>query len=85
MQVFKMGRLCKIINDKCYCDIHGIRGANGGGIGRHKSRYGLGLKYCSRCCVFWNIHDYYCPCCSTRLRLKPRGKKLIINGGTDKT
>jgi hypothetical protein len=38
-------------------------------------RYVKGQKRCQRCEIFINWEGLWCPCCSYRLRLKPRNKK----------
>lgn len=44
-----------------------------------RSRYSEGQKRCQRCEIYitWNI-SIFCPCCSTRLRYKPRNSKLKL-------
>ena len=38
------------------------------------SRYALGHKRCDKCEVFMKVESVYCPCCSIRLKYKPRNK-----------
>lgn len=40
------------------------------------SRYAKGQKRCQICCVFVIWSGLHCPCCGTRLRLKPRIMRL---------
>jgi hypothetical protein len=40
------------------------------------SRYAKGQKRCQICCVFVIWGGLHCPCCGTRLRLKPRIMRL---------
>jgi hypothetical protein len=41
---------------------------------RHKasSRYGTGNKRCRTCDLFIKWDEFFCPCCSLRLRAGPR-------------
>lgn len=41
----------------------------------HLPRYVLGQKRCQICEIFIVWDGNNCPCCSFRLRVKPRGKK----------
>lgn len=38
-------------------------------------RYILGQKRCQVCDIFITWDGHNCPCCSFRLRVRPRGKK----------
>ena len=38
------------------------------------SRYALGHKRCYKCEVFMKVDGVYCPCCSIRLKYKPRNQ-----------
>jgi uncharacterized paraquat-inducible protein A len=47
-------------------------------------RYSLGQKRCQICDIFINYNDgVYCPCCSSKLRLRPRSnenrRKMLID------
>ncbi|MGH9951180.1 MAG: hypothetical protein ACRD5J_06110, partial [Nitrososphaeraceae archaeon] len=44
--------------------------------GTETGRYVQGQKRCQICCMFINWNGLHCPCCGTRLRLKPRIMKL---------
>ncbi len=41
-------------------------------------RYKFGQKWCSLCALFFFSKEIMCPCCKTRLRSKPRSKKIEI-------
>lgn len=41
-------------------------------------RYELGQKRCSSCEIFLKWDKQRCPCCSTILRVKPRGRKSKV-------
>ncbi len=50
-----------------------------------KGRYESGQSRCQICSLYINWAGLYCPCCSTRLRKKPRSTKykelLRVRGG----
>jgi hypothetical protein len=59
---------------KGICDRYKARKKN------HLSRYALGQKRCQFCSIWVEWDGNSCPCCSMRLRQKPRsknGKKLV--------
>ena len=37
-----------------------------------EGRYASGQKRCNFCYVFMNWDGFWCPCCGSRLRLRPR-------------
>ena len=40
-----------------------------------KSRYASGLKRCNSCNVFIQWKGLWCPCCGSKLRVRPRNSK----------
>ncbi len=42
---------------------------------RTNLRYNMGRKRCSLCALFFVTDENRCPCCKTKLRVKPRNKK----------
>ena len=45
---------------------------------RNNMRYKMGQKRCSLCASFFITNENRCPCCKTRLRVKPRTKKRYL-------
>ena len=45
---------------------------------RNNLRYKMGHKRCSLCAHFFITDEIRCPCCKTRLRVKPRTKKRYL-------
>ena len=39
-------------------------------------RYKSGQKRCGRCNCYFYTEDNNCPCCTTKLRTKPRSKRM---------
>ena len=39
-------------------------------------RYKSGQKMCGVCNNFFSIKEFFCPCCNTKLRSKPRNRKI---------
>jgi len=42
---------------------------------KNNMRYEMGHKRCSLCAHYFCTDESRCPCCTTRLRAKPRSKK----------
>ena len=42
-----------------------------------KFRYLNGQKRCSKCEIFLNWNDLYCPCCRHKLRTRPKTLKAV--------
>jgi len=42
---------------------------------RNSLRYSTGQKRCSLCAHYFYTKNPRCPCCTTRLRVRPRSKK----------
>ena len=45
------------------------------GVVSNNPRYIVGQKYCSVCVIFVIWEGIRCPCCSFKLRTKPKSKK----------
>ena len=45
---------------------------------KNNLRYQMGHKRCSLCALFFITDEIRCPCCQTRLRVKPRTRKRKI-------
>ena len=39
-------------------------------------RYKSGQKRCGLCACYFDINENICPCCTSKLRTKPRDKRL---------
>ena len=42
---------------------------------KNNLRYQMGHKRCSLCALFFITDEIRCPCCQTKLRVKPRTRK----------
>ncbi|MEK0336135.1 MAG: hypothetical protein QQN41_01725 [Nitrosopumilus sp.] len=42
---------------------------------KNNLRYQMGHKRCSLCALFFVTDEIRCPCCQTKLRVKPRTRK----------
>lgn len=47
-------------------------------VGYGSVKYGAS-KYCSKCCLFMVVDEIKCPCCSNRLRTRPRDHQTRKN------
>ena len=60
------------------CERYGIKIPKGGRYQIVISPYLLGLRYCSRCQLYFDTSCSHCICCGIHLRLNPMNKKYKV-------
>jgi len=60
------------------CERYGIKIPKAGKYGKVISPYRLGLRYCSRCQLYFDTSLFFCICCGLHLRLNPLNKKYKV-------